>query len=101
MTGSGSIGPANVLVQVVPVRPTQYVDVVGDPVTESVVTGTGSGVLLRDGTATDVRWSRPDQDSGTSLTEASGNEVSAGARQHLGGAGPGRAAGQRGAVTGR
>jgi len=75
VTGSASIGPANVLVQVVQVRPTQYVDVVGNSVTESVVTGTGSGVLLRNGTATDVTWSKPDQDSATSLTEASGNEV--------------------------
>ena len=50
-------------------------DVVGDAVTESVVTGTGSGVLLRDGTATDVRWSRPAQDGPTSLADATGNEV--------------------------
>ena len=75
VTGTGNIGPANVLVQVVQVRPTRYVDVAGNPVTESVVTGTGSGVLLRNGTATDVTWSKPDQDSGTSLTDASGNEV--------------------------
>jgi Protein of unknown function (DUF3048) C-terminal domain len=35
-------------------------------------TGTGTGVVLRGGSAYPIRWSRPDADGGTTFTTASG-----------------------------
>jgi hypothetical protein len=38
-------------------------------------TGSGTGVMLRDGRAWDVRWSRPSADGGTTFTTAAGRPI--------------------------
>ena len=61
--------PANVVVQHVKIRGSQYVDVLGNqtPYTETV--GEGPAVVLRDGRRLSGYWSRPDLASGTHLLD--------------------------------
>jgi hypothetical protein len=72
ITASGvRISPATVVIQHTTVRTSRFLERGGrPPYAES--TGSGSAVLLRNGRAWTVRWSRPSADGGTTFTTASG-----------------------------
>jgi hypothetical protein len=61
--------PANVVVQHVQIRSTQYVDVLGNRTPYTVTVGEGPAVLLRDGRRFSGTWLRPNQPSGTRLLD--------------------------------
>ncbi|WP_055695177.1 DUF3048 domain-containing protein [Streptomyces prasinopilosus] len=73
--GGEPVAPATVVVQYVTIRPSGYHDSRGNntPYTETV--GSGRAVVLRDGRAHDVRWSRPDASEGTAFTTDDGTAV--------------------------
>jgi Protein of unknown function (DUF3048) N-terminal domain/Protein of unknown function (DUF3048) C-terminal domain len=64
----GQLSAATVVVQYVTVEDSGYVDVVGSPTPLVRTVGTGTGVVLRDGMAYDVTWSRPFPLSRTSFS---------------------------------
>jgi len=67
----GSLGAATVVIQYTTVRTSRFLEAgARPPYAES--TGAGTGVVLRDGKAYPVRWSRPDADGGTAFTTMSG-----------------------------
>jgi hypothetical protein len=72
VTGSGRIGPPNVLVQFVSLARTQYVDPAGTPVPAADLVGSGSAVLFRDGREITGTWSKPDRATPTAFTAADG-----------------------------
>lgn len=67
--------PANVIVQQVPVRASQYKDVTGavTPYTTSV--GSGPAHVLRDGVLVSGQWQRPDAASGTRYLDPAGAPI--------------------------
>ncbi|MFD7749290.1 DUF3048 domain-containing protein [Streptomyces sp. NPDC059698] len=71
----GRLGAGTVVVQDATVRPSDFRDRSGNvsPFTETV--GTGRAVVLRDGRAHDVRWSRPSGDADTVYTASDGRRV--------------------------
>jgi hypothetical protein len=69
------VGPANVVIQRVPVRMSKYVDVLGNPTPYTVTTGSGPATVLRDGRAMTGTWQRPDVAAGTRLLDASGQDI--------------------------
>ncbi|MFB8074543.1 DUF3048 domain-containing protein [Streptomyces californicus] len=71
----GRLGAGTVVVQDVTVRPSDFRDRSGNvsPFTETV--GSGDAVVLRDGRAYDVRWSRPSADADTAYTAPDGRRV--------------------------
>ena len=58
VTGTGRIGPANVILQYVQIASAGYQDVAGTPVPSTVVIGTGKAQLLRDGKVITGTWSK-------------------------------------------
>jgi Protein of unknown function (DUF3048) C-terminal domain len=64
----GQLSAATVVVQYVNVEDSGYVDVVGSPTPFVRTVGTGTGVVLRDGLAYDVTWSRPFPPTRTSFS---------------------------------
>jgi hypothetical protein len=67
----GPLGAATVVIQYTMVRTSRFLEAgARPPYAES--TGTGTGVVLRDGQAYPIRWSRPDADGGTAFTTTSG-----------------------------
>jgi hypothetical protein len=67
----GPLSAATVVIQYTKVRTSRFLEAgARPPFAES--TGAGTGVVLRDGKAYPVRWSRPDADRGTTFTSASG-----------------------------
>lgn len=75
VTGSGRIGPANVLIQYVRIVDAGYRDVVGTPVPASVLVGAGRAQLLRDGKVIEGRWSKDSRDAVTQFTTADGQPL--------------------------
>ncbi|WP_228992203.1 DUF3048 domain-containing protein [Streptomyces sp. DH8] len=71
----GRLGAGTVVVQDVTVRSSDFRDRSGNvsPFTETV--GAGRAVVLRDGRAHDVRWSRPSADADTVYTASDGRRV--------------------------
>ncbi len=67
--------PTNVIVQRVQVKGGAFVDIKGAPSPETVTTGVGEAVVLRDGALLRGSWSRPDASSGTRFTGADGNDL--------------------------
>jgi hypothetical protein len=68
-TEDGQLGAATVVIQYTTVRTSRFLEYgQRPPYAES--TGSGTGVVLRDGRAWDVRWSRPSADGGTTFTTA-------------------------------
>jgi hypothetical protein len=65
----------NVLVQLVDVRASGFVDAAGAPVPESLVVGGGQAWLLRDGRWFTGRWAKPDLRAVTSFTGADGRPL--------------------------
>jgi hypothetical protein len=72
VTGSGRIGPQNVLVQSVAISTTQYVDPAGTPVPSSQLIGTGPALLFRDGREVKGTWSKSDRSTPTTFTATDG-----------------------------
>ncbi len=75
VTGTGRIGPANVIVQYVHIVNAGYQDVAGTPVPTTVVIGTGKAQLLRDGKVITGSWSKPSRQDITSFTTADGQPL--------------------------
>jgi hypothetical protein len=69
------VGPANVIVQRVPIRMSRYVDVLGNRTPYTVTTGTGAATVLRDGVAISGTWQRPSEASGTHYVDAAGKDI--------------------------
>lgn len=69
------VAAANVIVQEVPVRMSQYVDVLGNPTPYTVTVGRGAGTVLRDGVAIKGTWRRLAATSGTRYLDARGKDV--------------------------
>ncbi|MET9772528.1 DUF3048 domain-containing protein [Streptomyces sp. NPDC006415] len=71
----GRLGAGTVVVQEVDVRQSDFSDRSGNntPFTETV--GSGDAVVLRDGRAYDVRWTRPSADADTVYTGPDGQRV--------------------------
>jgi hypothetical protein len=73
-TEDGQLGAATVVIQYTTVRTSRFLEYgQRPPYAES--TGSGTGVVLRDGRAWDVRWSRPSADGGTTFTTAAGRAM--------------------------
>ena len=75
VTGTGRIGPANVIIQYVQIVSAGYTDVAGTPVPSSVVIGTGKAILLRDGKAITGTWSKASRSAVTQFTGADGTQL--------------------------
>jgi hypothetical protein len=73
-TDAGQLRPATVVIQYTTVRTSPYLEEgVRPPYAESA--GAGTAVVLRDGRAYDVRWSRPSAYGGTTYTLPSGQRM--------------------------
>ena len=70
-----AVQPANVVVQRVQIRPTEYKDVLGLPTPYTVTVGSGDVVVLRDGRRYDGRWRRLAPDTGTRFLDAAGKDI--------------------------
>jgi hypothetical protein len=66
---------ATVVVQFVKQTPSQYADRYGGRTPLAHLVGKGRGIVLRDGKAWDVRWSRPSEKDGTTFTLADGSPL--------------------------
>ncbi len=75
VTGTGHIGPSNVLLQFVQIADAGYRDVAGNPVPTSVVVGSGRVQLLRDGKMITGAWSKPTRGDVTRFTTADGKPL--------------------------
>jgi hypothetical protein len=73
VTGTGRIGPANVLLQTVQIADAGYQDVAGAQVPKSVVVGSGRAQLFRDGVSYSGTWARASRDAGTTFTADDGS----------------------------
>lgn len=70
-TEGGQLGPPTVVIQYVSVQTSRFREQgIHPPYAHS--TGNGTGVVLRNGKAYQIRWSRPNPDGGTMFTTASG-----------------------------
>ena len=70
----GQLGAPTVVIQYTTVRTSRFLEAgIRPPYAES--TGTGTGMVLRDGQAYAVRWSRPDPNGGTTFTTLSGQPM--------------------------
>jgi hypothetical protein len=72
MTG---VGPANIVVQRVPIQMSRYVDVLGNRTPYTVTTGSGPVTVLRDGVAVTGSWQRPRASGGTHYVDAAGKDI--------------------------
>ncbi len=63
------------VIQFVEITPSEYGDKFGGVTPKSKVVGSGKALLLRDGTMTEVSWSREDAESPTSWTLPNGEEA--------------------------
>ena len=100
VTGTGRIGPANVILQYVQIVSAGYEDVAGTPVPSSVVIGTGKAQLLRDGKVITGTWSKPSRFDVTQFTTTDGQPLDAAARPDLGRTRPEHGERHRHPVTG-
>ncbi|CAB4881740.1 unannotated protein [freshwater metagenome] len=66
---------STVIIQYVRQRPSAYYDKGGGNTPHADTIGAGTALVLRDGQSWDVRWSRPDADSGTTFTMADGSPM--------------------------
>lgn len=74
VTGAGRIGPANLVVQFVDVRDTDFTDPAGNPVPTSTMVGSGDAEVFRNGQVVRGTWSKGDRDSTTTYT-ADGKQI--------------------------
>lgn len=73
-TEGGQLGPATAVIQYTTVRTSRFLEA-GTRPPYAVTTGTGTGVVLRDGRAYAIRWARPSADGGTTFTTAAGRPM--------------------------
>jgi hypothetical protein len=69
------LGSNMMIIQIINIHPSQYGDKFGGVTPKNEVVGNGRAFLLRDGTATEVRWSRPTADSPTEWTLPDGSSA--------------------------
>jgi len=67
--------PTNVIVQAVTVRSGRFVDVLGNPTSDTTTVGTGTATLLRDGVRLAGTWSRPGPAAGTRFLDPGGRDL--------------------------
>lgn len=67
--------PSTVVIQMVPIHPSEFKDRHGGVTPKSEVVGTGKAYVLRDGRIFTVTWSRPSATSPTSWTLADGSAM--------------------------
>jgi hypothetical protein len=76
MSASGTqIAPNNVVVQLTEVESTQFVDVTGSRVVETIVIGSGDAYVMAGGQAILSRWDHPEAAQPTTFTDQSGQRV--------------------------
>ncbi len=75
VTGSGRIGPVNVILQYVRIASAGYQDVAGTPVPTTVVIGTGKAQLLRGGKIITGTWVKAGRLDVTQFTTAGGQPL--------------------------
>jgi Protein of unknown function (DUF3048) N-terminal domain/Protein of unknown function (DUF3048) C-terminal domain len=74
LDGSGKqLGSTNFVIQIVPITNSIYHDKVGGVTPFSNTVGSGSGYLLRDGKAIEIKWQRPVATAGTIWTLSDGS----------------------------
>jgi hypothetical protein len=73
-TEGGQLGGATVVIQYTVIRTSRFLEYGSRPPYAQSV-GSGRAVVLRDGRAYDVRWSRPSADGGTTFTLPSGQRM--------------------------
>jgi len=64
--------PDNLLVLRVATRDAGYTDPAGNPVPETVLTGSGDAILLTNGRSIEARWSKPDAGTPLAFTDPAG-----------------------------
>ena len=69
------LGPTTFVIQLVSITPSEYYDKVGGVTPFSETVGNGKGFILRDGLAIEALWNRPTDQSGTSWTLPTGEEI--------------------------
>ena len=70
----GQLGGATVIIQYTVIKTSRFLEYGSRP-PYAVSVGSGSAVVLRNGRAFDVRWSRPSADRGTTFTLPSGQPM--------------------------
>jgi len=70
-----TLGPTTLVIQMVSITPSIYVDKFGATTPFSNTVGTGTGYILRDGKSYTATWSRPTADMGTSWRALDGSEI--------------------------
>ena len=70
----GQLGGATVIIQYTVIKTSRFLEYGSRP-PYAVSVGSGSAVVLRNGQAFDVRWSRPSADGGTTFTLPSGQPM--------------------------
>jgi len=73
-TEGGQLGGATVVIQYTVIRTSRFLEY-GEPPPFAQSDGSGRAVVLRDGRAYDVHWSRPTRDGGTTYTLPSGKRM--------------------------
>lgn len=69
------LAASTVVVQHVEIEPSRFRDGAGNVTPYPRTVGSGTALVLRDGTALQARWSRPDADSGTRFTTTAGGPM--------------------------
>ncbi len=69
------VSAVNVIVQIVEVRPSQIVDVAGNPSPEIDATGSGEAFVLRNGRVLQGEWVRETEDDVTKFVDAAGSDI--------------------------
>jgi hypothetical protein len=72
---TGPVGASTVVLQDVPIRESQFKDVVGSSSPLAQTVGQGQATVLRDGKAYPAKWSRPSPDAGTTYTTPQGAPI--------------------------
>jgi Protein of unknown function (DUF3048) C-terminal domain len=73
-TEGGQLGGATVIIQYTQIKTSRFLEAGSRP-PYVVSTGSGRAVVLRDGQAFEVHWSRPAADGGTTYTLPSGQRM--------------------------
>ena len=74
-TSGTQLGSPMMIIQLVSINPSEYGDKFGGVTPKSTVTGSGKAYLLRNGSMTEVVWSRPTAKDPTRWTLADGSEA--------------------------
>ena len=74
-TSGVHLGSSMMIIQLVSIKPSEYGDKFGGVTPKSTVTGSGKAYLLRNGSMTEVSWSRPRAEDPTTWTLPDGTEA--------------------------